>query len=124
MSGMVPGNEWLDVALSALGTQTLLYSKFLSRSTNSIGQDVSVYDTPVSLEGSFQPVAKGLYDQYGLDLSKTYFTFFVSYNAFPVDRDISGDQFEINGEIFKCESTTNWYGEDGWKELLLVQINK
>lgn len=120
---MIPGSNLLNVALRTIAEQTVSYSVYLTRGANEIGQLVSTYDTPVALKGSFQAVPRDLYGQYGLDLSKYYARFFISKNALPVDRNVSGDQVTYSNRVFKVESETDWYTMDGWAELLLVKID-
>jgi hypothetical protein len=119
---MIPGSNLLNMALTIIAKQTIQYYKFLSRSENSIGQDVTVYDTAVNIVGSWQPVPRNLYQVYGLDLQKDYFTFYTSNDLLDISRDVSGDQVAFNGVRYQCESNTDWYQLDGWKGILCVGI--
>jgi hypothetical protein len=121
---MIPGSNVLNMALRTIARQTVLYQRFVTRGSNAIGQEVSVYDEPgVAVTGSFQPVKRSLYEEYGLDLSKKYANFYVSLDVLPVDRDSSGDQIVYNQELYKVESETEWYPVDGWVALLLIKID-
>lgn len=120
---MIPGGNLLEAALSALGTQTVSYYKFTGRTVNAIGEDVDSFDLPVDVTGSLQPVPKTLYTQYGLDLTKTYVTFYAPVNSVAVDRDVGGDEFEFSSDRYKCESLTDWFAVDGWVAIKAVRIN-
>lgn len=119
---MIPGQNLLNMALSVIARQTVAYFKFSSRALNDVGQDVTVYDAPVNIVGSLQAVPRNLYDQYGLDLQKTYVILYTSTNVLDIGRDVSGDQIEFNGVRYQCESDTDWFPLDGWDAVLCVQI--
>jgi hypothetical protein len=119
---MIPGSNLLNMALTVIAKQTISYYRAVSRSLNSVGQDVTVYAGVVSIVGSFQPVPRQLYEQYGLDFQKSYFTFYTSNNLIDVQRDVSADRIAFQGLLYQCESNNDWYGEDGWKGVLCVLI--
>lgn len=119
---MIPGSNLLNAALTVIAKQTVTYYRSTGRALNNVGQDVTTYAAGVSAMGSFQPVPRKLYTAYGLDLQKSYFTFYVSSNVIDVERDVSGDQIAFNGRRFQCESNNDWYAIDGWKGVLCVDI--
>lgn len=118
----VPGSNLLSRAFKLISRQEITYYSFLSRSANAIGLLNATYDDPVTLYGSVQPVARRLYEQYGLDLQKNYFTIFVEQNTIDVRRDVSGDYAIFDGMKLQCESITAWYSLDGWVQILSVQV--
>lgn len=122
----VPGSNLLNQALGIIGRQSFLYFAQLSRTTDvagtDIGQYVSTYATAVHASGSVQPMSRALYQQYGLDLQKTYFNFYVSADIIDVTRNVSGDQFKFNGRTFQCESIMPWFGIDGWNQVIAVLL--
>jgi hypothetical protein len=119
----VPGMNLLNMSLTIILRQTIQYYKLLSRPLNIVGQNVDVYAAPVNIVGSFQPVPRMMYEQYGLDLQKTYYNFYTSNNLLDLERDFSADKIVYQGVTYKCESNTEWYGEDGWKGILCVQTD-
>ena len=120
----VPGSNLLNIALSVIQKQSVLYYAENTRTLNDIGQDVTVYDAPRELVGSFQPVPRRMYEKYGLDLQKTYYTFYTSNDVRDVERDISGDQLVYGADRFQCESNNEWYRADGWKGILVCRVGK
>lgn len=110
------------MALSIIARQTVTYYHMTARALNDVGQDVTTYASPVNMTGSFQPVPKRLYEVYGLDLQKSYYTFYTSNNLLDVQRDLSGDQIAFNNRRFQCESANDWFAIDGWKGVLCVDI--
>lgn len=119
---MIPGQNILNMALTIIARQTITYYQYDSRSVNSVGQNVTLYKTPVEITGSWQPVPRHLYMVYGLDLQKEYFTFYTSNDLLDVQRDVSGDQVVFGGQRYQCESNNDWYKLDGWKAILCVRI--
>jgi hypothetical protein len=120
MSG-IPGSNLLNSALGVIASQSVDYYKFASRATNTIGMEVSTYDSPIVIFGSFQPINSAMYEEYGLDLSRTYANFYSSNNIISVDRDVSGDYLIFQGDKYQCESNTKWFGIDGWNAVLVVK---
>lgn len=119
---MIPGTNILNQALRVLGKQSFDYYAFVSRTPNSIGQDIATYANPVTSQGSVQAVPRSLYQLYGLDLQKNYINVYVSQAVLDVTRDVSGDQVVFNGHRYQCLSVTAWSAMDGWNAVLCVQI--
>jgi hypothetical protein len=118
----IPGQDLLKMALTMIYRQALTYYKALGRTENSLGQYVTTYAQGIVMTGSWQPVPRQLYMQYGLDLQKDYYTFYTCNNVLDLDRDISADQVAFNGQLFQVESDNDWYALDGWKGVLCVHI--
>jgi len=119
---MIPGANILNMAFSLISKQVVNYYQYVSRSTNAVGQDVTVYAAAVSMAGSFQPVPRNLYQTYGLDLQKDYSTFYTSNNLLDITRDVSGDQIAYNGKRYQVQSGNDWFAQDGWKGVLCVNL--
>ena len=118
----VPGSNILKQALTVIASQTVIYYQYQGVTLNSVGQDVTAYSAPVLMKGSFQPVPRSLYQQYGLDFTKDYFTFYTSNNVLDVNRDISGDQIAYLGQRYQVEADNDWFAIDGWKGCLVVRV--
>jgi len=118
----VPGMNLLNMALTVIQRQTITYYQYTGRALNLIGQDVATYASPVDIAGSFQPVPRNLYMQYGLDFQKDYYTFYSSNNLLDITRDVSGDQIVFNNKRFQVESGNDWFQLDGWKGVLVCNI--
>ena len=119
----VPGSNLLNSALSVIASQSLNYFKFNGVILNEIGMEVTQYEEPIIIWGSFQPIARDLYQQYGLDLSKSYYNFYTSNNVIGVGRDVSGDQVSFENKRYQCESITEWFGIDGWVAIRVISLN-
>ena len=120
---MIPGMNLLNVALTVLTPQTLFYFKFLSMVDNSTGNSIPNYANPVLIPGSFQPVPRRLYQQYGLNFQKDYFTFYTSTEIFDVARDVAGDQLIFENKQYQCLSNNDWFALDGWDGVLCIRVS-
>lgn len=120
---MIPGSNLLSQALTIIARQAITYHQATGRTVNDIGQQVTTYAAPVIIYGSFQPVPRNLYEQYGLDFQKNYWTFYSLNDVQDIGRDVSNDQISFNDQRFQCESNNDWYSVDRWKGILCCQIN-
>lgn len=116
---MIPGSNILNMAFSLIAKQKVIYKQYLSRSLNSVGQEVTTYIEPgTSMYGSLQPVPRNLEYTQDLDLQKSYYTFYTSNNVLDVQRNVSGDQIVFNGKLLQVESANDWFAMDGWVGVL------
>jgi len=118
----VPGSNLLAQALGVIASQVISFYKYNGRTSNTVGQYVSVYLAPVDIRGSFQPVPKNLYMAYGLDLQKDYYTFYTLNDLLDINRDVSNDQIVFNNVRFQCESNVEWFSLDKWKAVLCCRL--
>lgn len=120
---MIPGSNLLKQAFSIISKSTVLYYKYNSRSLNDVGQEITLYDIPFELKGSLQAVPRDFYQQFGLDFTKTYFTFYAATNFLDIQRNVSGDQIEFNGKRYQCESAVDWFNIDRWDAVLCIMVD-
>lgn len=121
----IPGENLLSIALTVIDSQQVLYYQFLTRALNARGVWVTTFVDPAVevWEGSVQPVNRSVYEARGLDFEKNYVSWFLPYiDATDLMRDESGDQFEWAGRRYQLKGKTDWYQQDGWVELLGVDI--
>jgi hypothetical protein len=120
---MIPGSNLLNMALTIIAKQTISYTRAIGRTVNNIGQYVTNYASPVNIVGSFQPVPRAMYELYGLDFQKSYFTFYSSNDLIDIQRDVSADQISFNSQTYQCLSSNDWFAIDGWVGILCVLIS-
>lgn len=118
----IPGTNLLNKALSIIAKQQVGYIKFVKRVRNAEGIWMPEYATGLTLQGSFQPVPRRLYQQNGLDFQKDYATFYVSAAILDVQRDVSCDQITFNGQTWAVESSNDWFAVDGWVGVLCIRV--
>lgn len=119
---IVPGSNLLNMALSIIGSDTILFSKFLGRELNAAGKYINVYAPQVPLEGSWQPMDQRAYQTYGLDLQKQYFMFYTSEVVESIARGSAPDLVERNGRKYETKGDTPWFSVDGWTAAMFVDV--
>lgn len=119
---MIPGSNLLNMALGLISGQAVGWRRYLGKSPNAAGIMVVTWATPVTITGSFQPIDGKLLQQYGLDLTKDYATFYASQEFTDPERDKTGDRLEYGGQTWQVEGKCPWYLQDGWSRVLCVRI--
>lgn len=119
---MIPGANLLGIAFGAIAQQTVQHLVATGRTQNSVGAWVTQYAPPVTLRVSWQPVDAKKYEQLGLDLAKEYHTIWMKAPAIGVQRGKSPDRFIEGGKLHEVVDVKDWYGQDGWVEVLVIDI--
>jgi len=119
----VPGSNLLKQALTVIASTQVAYYKYISRIETNIGTYVSNFADPILIRGSLQPVPKNLYTQFGLDLTKSYYTFYALKEIMDVGRNVSGDIIAYLNNQYQCMSANDWFPIDGWVGVLVVLIS-
>lgn len=114
----------LDAALTLIPGSSLQWIRETGRTTNDLGQWVTTYAQPISIDGSFQPLDQSKYEALGLDLNKHYYVLYGSHDLLAVDRDRSGGIIVHNGRRYHIDSNINWFDYNGWKAVICVDIGK
>lgn len=121
--GVVPGENNLDDAFLAIGTDFIDYLQYDSRTLNDVGQWVTKYKDPVPVEASVQAVSRSVYVKFGLDFQKNYIKIFVKIDVQDIDRDMTGDRFLIYGKRYQIETQSGWFNMDGWVSAICVEVD-
>lgn len=99
--------------------------KFIGNTTNAAGYDVPTFAAPVAVaQCQVQAVPRVSYGFLNLDYQKDYVNWFIPRLVLGLDRDYSGDRMTYNGRLFQCVSATDWSQQDGWVQMLCVNITK
>lgn len=119
---MIPGVNLLGLALGVIGGQLVRWHHANGRSENELGQWVTAYDAPVDVIGSWQAVDRTRYTAMGLDLAKTYATFYASVAIEGIQREASPDLLDFNGRRHEVANLLDWSAQDGWRGVLVVDV--
>jgi len=96
----------LAKASSLIPLKEYQYLKFNSNSINSVGIVTPAYDAAITIKANIQPVNKKVYEQFGLDMQKTYYTIFTSEVLQDLQRDKTGDKVIFDGKTLQIESNS------------------
>lgn len=119
----VPGSNLLAQALAMIGPQSITYYQDAGRTTSAAGFDVTAYEEPITVSrASVQAVPLRNYASLGLDFKRKYVNVFACADIIGLDRDRSGDQVGYAGKRYDIEASTPWYGQDGWVEMLCIEV--
>lgn len=120
---MIPGSNLLGQALTLIGSQAVTFYACTGRAVRTTGRDVSTFAAGETVPlGSVQAVPRERYQARGLDYSKSYVTWFTPRAVRGVERDRGADEFAWNGRRYAVESVTPWAAQDGWSEVLGIDV--
>lgn len=119
---MIPGLNILAVVFGAIGTQTIKHLAASGRTQNAVGAWVTSYAAPADVQASVQPASYATIKQLGLDLGKSYHTIWLKANIQGIMRGESPSRFIFSGRLHEVVYVKDWYGQDGWVEVSVVDI--
>lgn len=116
----------LGVVLQVLPSNGVVHHlKFAGSTTNATGYDVPSFEDPVLVpQSQVQPVPRISYGFLQLEYQKSYVNWFVPREVLGLERDYSGDRMTYGDELYQCISATDWAKQDGWVQMLCVDITK
>lgn len=114
----------LSKASTLIPLKRYQYLKFNSNIVNDVGIITPSYDVAITIKANIQPVNRSVYEQFGLDMQKTYYTIFTSETLQDLQRDKTGDKIIFNGKTLQIESNKgDWDSQYGFNSYLGVQID-
>jgi hypothetical protein len=119
---MIPGANLLGIAFGAIAQQTIQHLSAIGRTQNEVGAWVTEYAQAVDVRVSWQPVDAKKYEQLGLDLAKEYHTIWMKAPISGIQRGKSPDRFIEGAKLHEVVDVKDWYGQDGWVEILVIDI--
>lgn len=118
----IPGVNVLGLAMTAIRAQPVVIFRFTENVGQPNGADLPMYAAGVPALGSVQPVSSRTKHELGLEWNSTYVSLFTSAALKTVERDGAGDVFVYAGKYYHAQARTDWTGQDGWNEILAVEI--
>lgn len=114
-------------ALKIIPKQKVTYKKFKSVTVNSIGNQVNVYETPVTVEGSIQPTDQDTLYKLGIANTGDIYTVFLRGNAVSIAQIQSNDIIVgSNGQVYNIFRADIWeyYPDQDWNRILVKRAKK
>ena len=112
----------LTQALANLPKQTVAWFKFASNQTQPNGLVVSTFENAISVQGSWQPIARKDYQALGLDMQKQFVMFYTTATLTDESRGTTGDQVSYAGQRYSIVGRDGWQNVYGWDGLMLQSI--
>ncbi len=114
-------------ALRIIPKQQVTYKKFLRVSVNSIGNQVNVYDTPVTVEGSIQPTDQDTLYKLGIANTGDIYTVYLRGSAVSIAQIQSNDLIiGSNGQVYNIFRADIWYEypDQDWNRILVKRAKR
>lgn len=114
-------------ALKIIPKQQVTYKKFLRVSVNSIGNQVNVYDTPVTVEGSIQPTDQDTLYKLGIANTGDIYTVYLRGSAVSIAQIQSNDLIiGSNGQVYNIFRSDIWYDypDQDWNRVLVKRAKR
>lgn len=119
---MIFGMNLLSLAGSVIEKQSVMWTRFRERVQNDRGHWITEYHDPVEIRGSWQPVPESTIRDLGLDTTRRYHNLYSSHAIKNIARGSSPDLIEQGGFLHEVVGRTDWYEQNGWREILCVEI--
>lgn len=114
----------LATAQTVIGKQEYLLRKYIGRTKNAAGYQVSEFDFPCKMSGSVQPVKATTYKGLGLDFKKAYIKIYDINLIKVLSRDKNSDQVIYDGYLWEVAEDTPWFLSGGWNYVMCVRLEK
>lgn len=114
-------------ALKIIPKQQVTYKKFKSVTVNAIGNQVNVYENPITVEGSIQPTDQDTLYKLGIANTGDIYTVFLRGNAVSIAQIQSNDIIVgSNGQVYNIFRADNWdfYPDQDWNRILVKRAKK
>ena len=114
-------------ALKIIPKQKVTYKKFKSVSVNSIGNQVNVYETPITVEGSIQPTDQDTLYKLGIANTGDIYTVFLRGSAVSIAQIQSNDVIVgSNGQVYNIFRADIWkdFPDQDWNRILVKRAKK
>ena len=117
------GFNLLSTVQTVIGKQDYQIRKWVEKVTNAAGYDVDVYEEPETRSGSIQPIARGSFQNLGLDFSKNYIQIFDVELIDVLSRSENADQIIWQDSVYKAEGNFDWQNSGNWNSVLCVRVS-
>lgn len=112
----------LERALRIIPKQKVTYKKFKKVTVNAIGNQVNVYEDPITVEGSIQPTDQDTLYKLGIANTGDIYTVFLRGNAVSIAKVQSNDiVIGDDGQIYNIFRADIWinYPDQDWNRILV-----
>ena len=114
-------------ALKIIPKQQVTYKKFKKVTVNLIGNQVNVYENPVTVEGSIQPTDQDTLYKLGIANTGDIYTVYLRGSAVSIAQIQSNDLIiGSNGQVYNIFRSDIWfdYPDQDWNRVLVKRAKK
>ena len=113
----------LKKAMQIIPTEKITYKKFISNSTNDLGQKVPTYEDFENIKASVQSVSIDSMKKLELDFAKTYKMIYSLTNLNTISKNSASDLIVYNSENYQVvKKDSDWINYNGWNGVLVVRL--
>lgn len=114
-------------ALKIIPKQKVTYKKFKKVTVNLIGNQVNVYEAPITVEGSIQPTDQDTLYKLGIANTGDIYTVYLRGSAVSIAQIQSNDLIiGSNGQVYNIFRSDIWfdYPDQDWNRVLVKRAKK
>lgn len=110
------------LASAVIPQQVVLHHRYAGNVTNNMGYKVPIYDDPVEITGSFQPMTAQDAAKLGLSFRQVNATLYTSAPIALAGEGTQPDRIEYGGKLYDVIGITDFKAQDGWSQYVLVAL--
>lgn len=112
----------LRSALRLIPKQHITYKKFVRVSSNNLGNQINVYEDPITVIGSIQPADNDTLYKLGIANTGDYFICYIHGNALSIAQLQSNDVIiGSDGQVYNIFQSEMWYNypDQDWNKIII-----
>lgn len=112
----------LRSALRLIPKQHITYKKFVRVSSNNLGNQINVYEEPITVIGSIQPADNDTLYKLGIANTGDYFICYIHGNALSIAQLQSNDVIiGSDGQVYNIFQSEMWYDypDQDWNKIII-----
>ena len=115
----------LNIALSVIPKQDIIYRKYMTQETNELGIMVNVYDEPITVKGSIQPADENTLYKLGIGYADDVYVCHLPANVLSISELQTNDQIiDSDGNEYNIFMLDKWftYPNQNWNRVLIRRV--
>lgn len=112
----------LKAALGLIPKQQITYKKFIRVSVNPLGNQINVYEDPITVIGSIQPADDDTLYKLGIANTGDYYICYIHANTLSIAQLQSNDIIVgTDGTVYNIFQSEKWYNYPGqdWNKIII-----
>lgn len=114
-------NNLLKRAMRSIPTETIQFESW-KENTLVNGEDVALYNEPITINASVQEIKTEMYKKLDLDFEKDYICVYANVEIKGIDKQETPDRVYYQGSYWNAVKNNNWHQYDGWSSAICVRV--